>query len=112
VAILLGTRTVREIHKPSNQEKFHDFRKRVRSISRMPGYFPEILAHPITDELAIVTDAVDRYGTLNDKITRYANDPSHDLADEIAADWKALRDWQKQNHFDDVLAAVRDAIRK
>jgi hypothetical protein len=105
---------LREIYKPSNQEKFHDFRKRIRSISRMPGYFPEIVdtSHAIGDELPILTDGVDRYGTLNDKITRYAHDPSKDLADEITADWKALRDWQKQNHFDDVLAELHDAIRK
>jgi hypothetical protein len=105
---------LRDIHKPANQVKFHDFRKRIRSIARMPGYFPAIVETDadITAEMAVIADAVDRYGTLNDLITRYAHDPSGDLKDQIASDWKDLRDWQKQNDFGTVLDTVHDAIRK
>lgn len=105
---------LRDLHKPENQEHFHDFRKRIRSAARMPGYFPTIVEEgtDLTAELAIIADAVDRYGALNDLITRYAHDPGGDLKDQIASDWKELRDWQKANDLDEVLDTIHDAIRK
>jgi hypothetical protein len=104
---------LRDIHKPSNQEKFHAFRKRIRSIARMPGYFPRIVEDGVdlTDALAVVAEAVDLYGALNDKISRYAADPDGDLEDEIRDDWRTLREWQRDHDFDRVLDDIHDAIR-
>ncbi len=104
---------LRDIHKEANQVKFHDFRKRIRSIARMPGYFEAIVesGRDLTDPMAVIADAVDRYGNLNDLIGRYAHDPSDHLKGEIADDWKALRKWQEENHLDKVLDTVHDAIR-
>jgi hypothetical protein len=105
---------IRKLHLADNQEPFHDFRKRIRSVGRMPGYFPKIMDpdDDVTEQLAVLTDAVDRYGEINDLITRYAADPDGDLADQIAGDWKALREWQATIELDEVVDDIHDAVRK
>ncbi|MDX2093810.1 MAG: hypothetical protein SFX73_38600 [Kofleriaceae bacterium] len=105
---------VRDIHKVENQEVFHDFRKRIRSIGRMPGYFPAIMDpdDDVTEQLALLTEAVTKYGEINDLITKYAHEPDGDLKEEIADEWKALRDWQREHDFDNVLDDLHDAVRR
>lgn len=105
---------VRDLHEEKNQEVFHAFRKRVRGLARLPGYFAGIVksGSDLTETLATIAEGVDRYGALNDKLTSYFHDESRALREEIAADWKALRAWQKEVDFDEVLDSFHDAIRK
>jgi hypothetical protein len=105
---------LRDLHKVANQAAFHDYRKRLRSLARLPGYFPELLDpdDDITAELELLTEAVDRFGALNDLLTRYAADPDGDLKDEIAGEWKALRDWIRDRSLEDALALIDEGVRK
>jgi hypothetical protein len=105
---------VRDLHLEKNQEAFHAFRKRVRGLARLPGYFTGIVktGSDLTATLVTIADGVERYGALNDKLTAYFHDPSNARKKEIAADWKALRDWQKVVDFGEVIDDLHDAIRK
>jgi len=84
-------------------EKFHDFRKRVRSVVKIADDI-EILppgSKPAGDLDELMNDLDDAYGDVNDKIvdlglaTESGNDPKATrLHGEIAVDWAKLREWQ------------------
>jgi len=102
---------------------FHDFRKRIRSIAKMAGYFPEITKTSEVDHsaelVAVVTEAVDRYGALNDRIVAWQraheaddDDREHEIQQEIVDGWADLRAWQKSVDLDEVLDDLRATVRK
>ena len=112
---------LRDLHEPDNQEAFHAFRKRVRGQVRAVAYFPEIVDpdEDVTAQLATLTELVERYGTLNDLLTRYAaaharddDDEEAELEDQIRDDWRDLRAWQRDADIADVLDDVHDALRR
>jgi hypothetical protein len=107
---------VGKITKPDNEEVFHSFRKRLRGTLKVAGYFPRILHKKARDERALIEQAVDRYGLLNDRLiafhlaTRRGQDQRADeLEDEINEAWNELKEWQKDEDLDE---AIRDFRRK
>jgi hypothetical protein len=104
-----------EVTSTDDHDAFHDLRKRVRAIVKAVGYFPELLEPGATEPLAVATELVDRYGSLNDHITAYdlaKKSEKKDLAGAIEKEWKDLRKWQKNAHADDQLKELRKRIRK
>jgi hypothetical protein len=113
------TDELRDLHKVDNQEPFHDFRKRLRSVEKLAGYFPQIFEEDEdpTDLLALVELTVDRYGEINDHLVAYHRAKDHDdddLADElkelIKHEWRDLRHWQDDEDVDDALDDLRSMI--
>lgn len=47
-----------------------------------------------------------------DRVDETGADPDGDLKDDIADEWKELRDWQKEHDFEKVQGDGHDAIRK
>lgn len=110
-----------KLHKTDNQIPFHDFRKRLRSVEKLAGYFPQIFE---SDEdpaalLATVELAVDHYGDINDRLIAYErakeaddDDAKDELKDLIADMWDVLQGWQEDVDLDDVLRDLRKTIHK
>jgi hypothetical protein len=113
---LADTRKLDKLHKTSQQVAFHDFRKRLRSIEKVGGYFPSIFggAAPPAADFALLVEAVDRYGAINDHLVAYERAVERDdvadadaLQDQIADEWDELKAWQKDVDLDDALHDVR-----
>jgi hypothetical protein len=109
---------LRKIHKGDALSEFHDFRKQLRVATKIGAYFPQIFeAGDPQSNLALLIDAVDRFGAVHDKIVAYdiakehGDDEKADaLIDEIAADWKDLRRWQADQGIGDAILERRKAL--
>lgn len=117
---LAETPEIGNLTKESNAVAFHDFRKRVRSIEKLAGYFPQMTKSGDVDEaqelLAVVIEAVDRYGDINDRIVAHAREKddsdAEEIEDEIAKMWADLLEWQQDEELDEVLEDLRATVRK
>lgn len=66
-----------EIHRYEDEEVFHDFRKRVRSVLRIDLFFPGTRPDRASDKLEEVEEYVGMFGDVNDLFLKY-----HDYLDE------------------------------
>lgn len=114
------TASIDELTKGDNDVAFHDFRKRLRSALKLTVYFPEIVDDDEDPSAAraILEEAVDRYGDLNDTLLaleraqdRDDDDDAEALTDEIEASWSVLKVWQHDAAVDDAIDDLRKAIR-
>lgn len=93
-----------DVLQQQNEMIFHDLRKRLRTILKLINYFPGILIDRSTEsseryEKLVAT--VSKYGSLNDKISRYhlfqqekRDRKAAQLAKEIAEQFAELKIWQ------------------
>lgn len=105
-----------EVTAVDDHEHFHDLRKRVRSIVKVLGYYPELREPSAEAPLAVMTELVDRYGSLNDKILAYDLETKKSkrkkLAEAIEAEWKEVKKWQRKQDVDEQFDRLRKRIRK
>jgi len=98
-----------------DHEAFHDLRKRVRAIVKIVGYFPELLEPGAAKSLAVAQELVDRYGSLNDRISAYdlaSKSEKKKLAAAIEDAWKDVKQWQKESDVGDRLKELKKSLRK
>lgn len=100
--------------------EFHDFRKRIRSVTKLVGYFPQTDGHSNdADELSrYFVELVDGYGAINDLIVAREHLLAKDkkkkakkLAEKIDELWDDLRKQQKHDDLLEKIEAYRDLIR-
>ncbi len=117
------TEDLRKLHKEDNQDPFHDFRKRLRSVEKLAVYFPSMFEQDeparLAELLLLVETTVDLYGDINDRLVAYSraherddDDREDELKDEIKEMWKDLRDFQDDEDVDDELKDLRKMIPK
>ncbi|TWW09483.1 hypothetical protein E3A20_13870, partial [Planctomyces bekefii] len=91
---------------PDDETIFHDFRKRARSVLKILGYFPSLLAETEQARTSqqTLSELVLRFGEIEDLIVAYhfAKEKNKDrkareLSQEIKRKWKKLRDWQDES---------------
>ncbi len=99
------------------QEKFHDFRKRLRSLARVLRLFPEIYRGDVA-LLAQFDLLVEKYGAINDKIVAMEKAESKSrkkrakaLGEEIREDWKSLVKEQESMKVKALIERVLAGIR-
>lgn len=91
--VLLSLET---IHQYENEESFHDFRKRVRSIIRIDMFFPQVKAGDNSGELLEkVSKLVGKFGDVNDLFLKYHDNISEEekkeLEELINSEWQKLK---------------------
>jgi hypothetical protein len=110
---------ISDLLKGDNDIAFHDFRKRVRSITKTCHYFPSLMPASAQSKqvLASLTEIVDAYGMINDDIVRYHRAEEHKkkktmsaLNKKIRNDWEALREKQDDMNVDEILSAASEMI--
>lgn len=104
----------------SNEDQaiaFHDFRKRMRSISKLMAYYPALAESISNSDLKLVSKVQDEYGNLNDrivlslKLTQKGKDKKAEkLISEIEKQWKALKAQNVQDHVDEMLERLEKAF--
>lgn len=111
---------LKTIHKEEDEEAFHDFRKRIRSVLRVDLFFPEAKNDGLQgkEKLKSIENFVEGFGAINDLFIRYhslkeekddENDKKIDkLKDQINDSWKDLRDKIVAENFKDDIAALKD----
>lgn len=101
-------------------ETFHDFRKRIRSMTSAIQLFPTIVSsNPRSTEILTQLIAlVETYGSIHDLIISYekAKDKNNDkkakkIAEEIDEAWSKSKKEQKNSRIDRVLKEYRDFIK-
>ncbi|MEZ6187952.1 MAG: hypothetical protein R3F62_23455 [Planctomycetota bacterium] len=107
-----GFEHLKDLTKGSQEEVFHSFRKALRGTLNVAGYVPHILeGGGRTRELvALLEEAVDRMGDLNDTLVAYhlaeARDDEErveELEEQIEDAWDDLVDWVEDEDLDDAL---------
>ena len=95
---------IKSVVDKDDQEVFHDFRKRVRTVVEVSEYFSELFdpSEIQKAKLVVLTELVARYGALHDKMISYdralekdKKSKAKELAREIDADWQDIKKWQK-----------------
>ncbi len=107
---------LKEVTSFDDHEQFHNLRKRIRAIVKVVDYFPALLEPGADEPLNIARQLVDRYGSLNDKITAFdlekKKSKKKELGDEIEDEWNKLRKWQSDQDVDHQIETLKKRIRK
>ena len=113
-------RTVDDLTDSQNEEVFHDFRKRLRSILKVIGYFNQVLTvsqDEYNEILEIVGDLVTYYGDINDILTSYHlaikrehNRRAREFKREIKEEFKKVQKWQEENKINEKLVLLNAMI--
>ena len=116
----LGAIELDDLTDTENEEIFHDFRKRVRSVLKLHAEFPQIIAEEASNQqwiMATLDEMVSRYGDVNDLLIGYHRLVDADkrkkakkLAKKINKQWDDLRDWQTERQIDDVLVRLEGIL--
>ena len=103
-----------------HEETFHDFRKRVRYVVKIIGYFPDILLENSTRTMDIIeqlTTMVSMFGDLNDRLISYHKAEKEDKKDkmrkigkEVNKGLENLLEWIEENDVNNSLRELRTAI--
>ncbi|MCC6805986.1 MAG: CHAD domain-containing protein [Deltaproteobacteria bacterium] len=100
-----------------NQEVFHDYRKRVRSILNVLDGFPELTAPTLAPLRQTLVEHITLCGLIEDKLVghelaskRGKGKQAKALEEEIEAKFAALKEWQKEHGVKDALKALRDGV--
>lgn len=99
-----------------NEDAFHDFRKRVRSVLKILATFKAV--GPGDEEsVEILKETVERFGQLNDTIVAYhiaveedRNKKAARLEEEIAHGWAELHDWTKEHEVEHALETLAESL--
>lgn len=106
---------------PKDEELFHDFRKRIRTVVKLAGYFPEIRktnseGQPRAEaKLAKVAEAVSRLGEVQDSLISLhgkKGKKAKKLRKQINEDWAVLKEWLDDEKLDKALKGFRDVVKK
>ena len=102
---------VKNILKYENEELFHDFRKKLRSVLKLNKFYPHLAQEENLLAYQVIDLCVDKYGDLNDIIIAWHGKKSgrkkKELEKKILGQWKVLKRWQEQ---EDVRAALKELI--
>ena len=101
-----------------DEETFHDFRKRIRSVLKILGDFPQINANSTSDEVVnTLTTMVDLFGDLNDRLISYHKAEREDkekkmkkIGKEVNKGLKNLLEWTEENNIVNALSELRNSI--
>ncbi len=114
------TADLRKLHEEENAVPFHDFRKRLRSATKLAAAFPQIFekgADP-AKTLVFLNEVVTKYGEVNDLIVEHAHAKERDddskekkLEKDIKKAWEDLRDWQESEDAAKAIEKLRKMVR-
>ncbi|MGE0174356.1 MAG: hypothetical protein AB7T49_16290 [Oligoflexales bacterium] len=111
--------TIQDVTIEANEIVFHDFRKRVRSVTKIASFFdgifdPAVEDHELTKYLE---DVVDRYGSIHDKIVAHQieetlgnHERAEQIKSEIAESWNQLLQWQAETNVSGKLAEYSNLV--
>ena len=104
---------------------FHDYRKRIRVVLKVLGYFPAIAKNPadivFQQQMDQLAEVVKRFGKIGDKLVRYEKkkkDDNYDftkliaLKEKVGVKWDELNQDLLSSNFVDTIAAIRKSLRK
>lgn len=101
------------VKEEEDEERFHDYRKLLRTVEKVATYFPEIwngeLDH--TPFLQVVADNVDLLGDINDLligIDKLEDDARDQRADEVDDMWDAFR--KDTDELEDALDVIQGLL--
>lgn len=107
--VLLSLET---IHQYENEESFHDFRKRVRSIIRIDMFFPQVKSgDSATELLEKVSKIVGKFGDVNDLFLKYHDTVKEEEKKElevlINSEWQQLKEKLIDKDIKDLLLKLQ-----
>ncbi len=115
-----GVQDVEDIVDHDDAEAFHDFRKRVRSVLKIVGYFPHIVddrRNKVEDAYDTLVTLVSKYGEVNDRITAYykyqrqgKNRKARRAKNDAEELFEELNEWQERKDIDEEVETFLDAL--
>ena len=112
---------LRHLHRRGVHDRFHDARKRTRSLVRLFEWFPELTSTPaqVAPRVEALAELVVASGKILDRVNAYriaraAGDRARrrELVDEIAWRWRKLRRWAARHEVEPALRELRRSVRR
>jgi hypothetical protein len=100
-----------------NAEEFHDFRKRVRTVSKVFSYYPALTSRCESEDVENLDLLQSRYGDVNDKVylslkleKKGKNKAAKKIKEEIETLWKELLEFQEDLKIKDILESLKSCV--
>ncbi len=91
------------LFKYSDEERFHDFRKGVRTVLKLIDFYPQLAYRTKIDSKVELEKLIDQFGSINDLLVAYhkaSGDKKKKLKEKIEKAWKNLQVNLEQTELD------------
>lgn len=95
-----------DLFKYSDEERFHDFRKGVRTVLKLIDFYPQLAAVTHANAKLELEELIDQFGSINDLLVAYhkaSGKKLKSLKEQIAAEWEQLQEVLEETDLDDLL---------
>lgn len=95
------------------ENKFHDFRKQVRSLLKLFVVYPEIFKNRDINSEQKLLEMIGMFGDLNDQLValHHASGKKKDKLKKIVKkEWKSIQEWLKVQDIKDTINSLKDSL--
>lgn len=95
-----------DLFKYSDEERFHDFRKGVRTVLKLIDFYPQLFDRTNANAKLELEELVDQFGSINDLLVAYhkaSGKKLKSLKEQIQTQWQQLQEELEETDLDDLL---------